>query len=498
MQQGVQQGEGLRRRNVHFSDGKPEDVAAPPSPSAEDAVDDVSESGAGTGGSSLDCGKLGSLTFMPSRLRQLLTDPTLEVISRVCRDLVIRFPVADATEDDIMTLVEPFGPAEYVSHGSGASAAEAKRARMARSFGVPNKSGEVTMEQAAPEATAEMGDPYCHYVRFVEGQDAIRCFLQLNGTVIDPDQQKRTMEEMGQLVEQHVQAHKQAQEENAADPSISHDDPEEQLWADLNEAFKRNAEGRQVGLTCADANASVVMVTCDFFRSAFLDHHGMSKLHLIAGGGSAGGTRTSGRLRWFRERIQQLRVARQSRQSSKGSVKKGGANPVKSQQYELFRGSVSLEKLFHVVSSEGSLPWEEFMFVLNYFYLLFDHDAGQLGVPRLSSNALPAPDGREAWDVVRHALRQVNDDVELVLSWFDVATSEMDLWEGNRRITPGGKGGKAGGLRGALSSRGSGSIESAGVAQRTQQAPPQNQHLVYALVGMGLVILVLIGLLLLK
>lgn len=397
------------RQRVKFNEEKKDEAPKKEEPQC-DSDDDVVDAVGGVDElpqNSLHMPWLEDFPRMPARLRQLLADPTIDIGSRVCRDVVLRFPVLGVSQSEVMALISHFGPAEYVSHATG-SAAQLKQQRMMQSFGKTGGVGGVEVDSfvSSPEA----GDPYCHYVRFVDGCDALRCVLQLNGTMIDPQTQKQTMEQIGQMVEQQLQTLRQAQEENA----VAKDSEEDQLWEDLHAAMVKSPQSME----CADKGAKVIVVTCDFFRAAFLEHTGTARLNLVASQHPAA---TSG-LSWF---AQKVRAAKQK--ASRGKSRPKTSSPIKCQQYLLFESAVALEKLYHTTLAEDAILWSEFIFCLNYFQLLFDHDP--------SSLSIVAPSNYCPWEIIRKALTFVDYDVDLCLSWLDTAAEERDLWLGTRKVS---------------------------------------------------------------
>ncbi|CUE73780.1 transmembrane protein, putative [Bodo saltans] len=374
--------------------------------------------------------------FMPSKLRQLLSDPLLEVSGRIFKDVIIRLPMIDAGEEDILALASHFGQVEYVSNALNGNTRNA--AKMARSFGPSKTEGEgegdsangVSSSSLQMSATPEEGDKYCHYVRFEDGADAIRCVLQLNGTVIDPALHRRTMDHLLHMVEQQ----QGAEAENALVHPGGNESDEADLWKDLKDAVHASREARY-SLRCADPQASVIVVTCDFFRNAFREGAGLheARVGLLyptrPKSSSRSGAITSPNIRTlFMQQWGKLTgTAKIASPNSKTvaspttaaspSTKSSPASPLKKHQYALYASGIMLEHWYHAAgfaevqrrhreeeqdggddttqtrhAATTTLPlptasFEEMMFITNYFTFFFHHDAEHLSPSPAASGA---------------------------------------------------------------------------------------------------------------
>ena len=333
----------------------------------------------------------------PARLTAFIHDRRLDVSSRIYNEVVVRMPIEGVCEDLVLGFARSFGPVEYL-RGTGKSQKE----RMEKSFGAVSPKDDLGAKNVVPihsdaaENKSSSGDEYCHYLQFREPRDAIRCVLELNGFTINPEEENDEQTKAVQAVQQQLSTlRSQAQIENEG---VTESAEESALWDELDAAIKeREARPRFVP---ADQDAKLIVVTCDFFRCAFLENMG-------------GVARAS---------MAQGNPPRRALIGKNAS----SVDPVRAQQNWLHCESRELLNIYGLVMSH-SIAWDDFMFAVNYFSFFFDHRAppARKLLKQDAQGALWSP-----WSVVLESLRHVQYRTTSFLKWLDVCSTEQELISG--------------------------------------------------------------------
>jgi hypothetical protein len=361
----------------------------------------------------------------PAKLAVFIQDPGLAVTGRIFCDVVIRMPIEGCCQDLVLGFAQSFGPVEYISC-SGPS----KQTLLEKSFATTTvHSGSVSDGDAAssdnnPQSGVTVvaassprsrnGDPYCHYLRFADARDAIRAVFELNGFVIDPEEEREEQTKAVHAVQQQLSAFRsQVQEmeekkEGSGEPTPASD--EAALWEELDAAIRdKDSHCRFVP---SDEGARLVVMTCDFFRSSFLPNPAGSARCLLSKG-SSGSTRRSSSAAPF--------------------------DPVTQQQLWLRTSSRELMNVYGLVRSHG-LEWDDFSFAVSYFSFFVDHGDSRVvarlqqraaGRPAIAADGSPSPTPPAMpWLVVLEALRHVNYRTSAFLAWIDLCSTEAELLAG--------------------------------------------------------------------
>lgn len=299
----------------------------------------------------------------PVRMRRFLAHNTMDVAMRIYCELVVRLPVVGSRtmRDAVMNLVEPFGSCEYIA-------------------AVGNKA----------EAASVSVDVNCaHIVRFREGIDAVRCYLELNGSVIDPAKYNATVEQVAMLLSEH----NDTGEERDEDARATH-------AARLAKELRLDSNRR------GDPSA-LVFVTCDFFRLAFTEA-------AADGGVVARSTLVSGR-------------------ATRAGLRPSAESPAEWIARELAVQADEAAHAYPVVVSYDFATWAGFCRAANvcgfmlptptpngYMAMMAKHKAH---VAKEDIAARPPTNITVAFE----ALRRKSNDVDDLLELIDVSTSAEDL-----------------------------------------------------------------------
>lgn len=160
---------------------------------------------------------------IPSKLRLFFASNKTNISSKIFQDMVIRYPVVGSPKEDVEELLRPFGPFEYLNRAGGKGQC-------------------------------------CHTVRFESYEDAVKCYLLLNGSVIDAEARDTAIAEWRQVVED---------EFRKGALSSWNDEETETPARDLLNTLGMGEDALRI--RPLEEEDRLVVVTCDFFRSAFAD-----------------------------------------------------------------------------------------------------------------------------------------------------------------------------------------------------------------------------------
>jgi hypothetical protein len=127
----------------------------------------------------------------PLRMRRWIESSQHDIASRIFSELVVRLPMRNAGKEEVLGLVAEYGPAEYI--GGLDATAKLRLGADANQQATPQAVGVATGRQ-------EVDIGHSHVVRFRDGLDAVRCFLELNGMCIDPAKYNAAVEEVALIL----------------------------------------------------------------------------------------------------------------------------------------------------------------------------------------------------------------------------------------------------------------------------------------------------------
>jgi hypothetical protein len=328
----------------------------------------------------------------PLRMRRWIENCSRDVGTRIFCELVIRLPMRGAGKDEIIGLVESYGEVEYIS-------------KLDRAASVGPTAGAAT----APSVAVDLG--HSHIVRFREGVEAVRCFLELNGACIDPARYNDVVSQVGAMMRS---GGSNAEGEEAVNDLAGEEaTAEEKTDALLSGMHIANAT--RGGLRPHD----LIFVTVDFFRLAFVDP------------APCGGVPARS----------MLSVGRVGPQRPRFALKPSGETPVAWLARRLACQAEEAAYWFPLVSSRQPITWETFCTAANLAAFM---------LPTPTANAfyaatLPAhvePHRKEEiqrrtwepshWSVTAEAMGRAGYDGESLLRLVDVSSTAEELMRGTR------------------------------------------------------------------
>jgi len=345
----------------------------------------------------------------PLRMRRWIEHSMHDIGSRIFCEVAVRVPMARVGKDEVLGLVEPYGAVEYVHSLDRAAAI---RAGPAAANANNNAGVRVDSVTAHAVQTGAMDTGHTHIVRFQEGLDAVRCFLELNGAVIDPARYNAAVEQVSALVAGGVDNAAGDEEEDAAKAAADEDA--------IDRARNEVIESMSIANATRGAKPQdLIFVTVDFFRSAFAEP------------APCGGTpaRSS------------LPVA-----ASKGprfAVKPTGETPVQWLARRLAQQAEEAAHWFPIVSSHQPMTWEGFCTAANLaaFTLVTPTPNAFYATTLPSARTLDPMTQEEVrerrwepshWSVAVEALPRANYDPDDLQRMVDVSSSAEELMRGLR------------------------------------------------------------------
>lgn len=148
-----------------------------------------------------------------------------EAVSSLYRDLVIRVPAQHMSPDEVVGLVDDFGPVEYL------------------------RSASLSFDPEA-ETTTCVEEGCLHVVRFNEAQHAVHCYLSLHGSLMDVGLRAEQVGVWLQVIEQSLPNKKWSNNEEVAE---------------LVDHLRRKKEVTPLGGDCN----RLIFIACDFLHAAF-------------------------------------------------------------------------------------------------------------------------------------------------------------------------------------------------------------------------------------
>jgi hypothetical protein len=338
-------------------------------------------------------------------MRRWIEHSMHDVGSRIYGEVTVRVPMARMGAEEVLGLVEPYGAVEYVQCLDRVAKVRAKK------DGATNNNKAAALDPVTAHVVDAGGidTGHTHVVRFKEGLDAVRCFLELNGAVIDPARYNAAVEQVSSLV-------------GGDDNADGADDDDAAAAAAREEATDsaRNALIDSMCITNATEGGNpqdLIFVTVEFFRTAFAEP-------APCGGTSARST---------------LPVA-----ASKGpryAVKPTGETPIAWLARRLAQQADEAAHWYPIVASHQPLTWEQFCLAANLTaFTLVTPTPNAFYATTLPRNIDPMTQdeirGRRwepsQWSVAVEALPRAAYDADDLLRLVDVSANAEELMRGLR------------------------------------------------------------------